>query len=196
MSDAPLPQVTIFPNAAAFRAWLEANHDRADELWIGYYKKGVAKRAMTYPEAVDEALCFGWIDGKARRIDDEVTGQRFTPRRKSSNWSAINIAKIATLSAAGRMHPAGLRAFEARDRQKDASYSYEQAPASLPPEWEERFTSDAAAWAAWQAETPSYRRTATHWVISAKRPETRERRIATLIADSAAGRRVKPFMAP
>jgi len=196
VSDAPLPQVTIFPDAVAFRAWLEANHAEAGELWIGYYKKGVAKAAMTYAEAVEEALCFGWIDGKARRIDDEMTGQRFTPRRKGSNWSAINIAKIAELSAAGRMHPAGLRAFEARDRRKDATYSYEQPPASLAPEWEERFRAESRAWAAWQAETPSYRRTATHWVMSAKRAETRERRLATLIADSAAGRRVKPFLAP
>jgi uncharacterized protein YdeI (YjbR/CyaY-like superfamily) len=119
VSDAPLPEITIFPDAAAFRAWLEANHDRADELWIGYYKQGVPKTSMTYPEAVEEALCFGWIDGKARRINDEVAGQRFTPRRKGSNWSAINIAKVAELSAAGRMHPAGQRAFEQRERRKD-----------------------------------------------------------------------------
>ena len=120
MNDAPLPRVTIFPDAAAFRAWLEANHHDADELWIGYYKKGVPKTAMTYAEAVEEALCFGWIDGKARRIDDEVTGQRFTPRRRTSSWSAINIAKVGELSAAGRMHPAGLRAFAERDRRRDA----------------------------------------------------------------------------
>ena len=194
MSDAALPEVRIFPNAAAFRAWLEANHDRATELWIGYYKKGVPKTAMTYAEAVEEALCFGWIDGKARRIDDEVTGQRFTPRRKGSSWSAINIAKVAVLSAAGRMHPAGLRAFEERDRRKDASYSYERPAASLPAEWEERFRADPAAWAGWEAETPSYRRTATHWVMSAKRAETRERRLATLIVDTAARKRVKPFL--
>ena len=194
MNDATLPGVTIFPDAAAFRAWLEANHDRATELWIGYYKKGVPKTSMTYAEAVEEALCFGWIDGKARRIDDEVTGQRFTPRRRGSNWSAINIAKIGELRAAGRMHAAGMRAFEERDRRKDASYSYKRPPAALPPEWEARFRADAPAWAAWESETPSYRRTATYWVMSAKRPETRERRLATLIADSAAGRRVKPFL--
>jgi uncharacterized protein YdeI (YjbR/CyaY-like superfamily) len=121
VSDAPLPEVTIFPDAAAFRAWLEANHDTAHEIWIGYYKKGVAKTAMTYAEAVDEALCFGWIDGKARRISDEVTGQRLTPRRRTSSWSAINIAKIGQLTAAGRMRPAGLLAFEQRDRRRDAT---------------------------------------------------------------------------
>lgn len=109
-------QVRIFPTAAWFRAWLEASHDTATELWVGYYKKGVAKTSMTYAESVEEGLCFGWIDGLTRRIDDEVYTIRFTPRRKTSNWSAINIAKVADLTAAGRMHPAGLRAFEERNR--------------------------------------------------------------------------------
>lgn len=186
--------VRIFASAADFRAWLEEHHASAGELWIGYYKKGVPKTSMTYPEAVEEALCFGWIDGQSRRVDDEVTAQRFTPRRKTSSWSAINIAKVADLRAAGRMHPAGIRAFEERDQRKDASYSYERPAAELPPEWIERFRADAEAWAYWQAETPSYRRTVTHWLLSAKRPETRERRLATLIADSAAGRRIGPML--
>ena len=186
--------VRIFPTAADFRRWLEEHHDTASELWIGYYKKGVPKTSMTYAEAVEEALCFGWIDGQARRIDDEVTSQRFTPRRRTSSWSAINIAKIGELTAAGRMHPAGVRAFEERDRRKDAIYSYERPPQELPPDWLERFEADADAWAHWQSETPSYRRTVTHWVLSAKRPETRERRFAILIADSAAGRRIGPML--
>jgi len=186
--------VRIFASAAEFRGWLEANHDTATELWMGYYRKGVPKTSMTYAEAVDEALCFGWIDGQTKRIDDEVTAQRFTPRRRTSNWSAINIAKVARLTAEGRMHPAGTRAFEERDRCRDATYSYERPPQELAPEWLARFEADAAAWSYWQAETPSYRRTAVHWVVSAKRPETRERRFATLVADSAAGRRVKPFL--
>ena len=113
--------VRIFPTAAGFRSWLESNHDEASELWVGYYKKGVRKTSMTYAESVEEALCFGWIDGLTRRIDDEVYTVRFTPRRKTSNWSAINIGKVAALTAAGRMHPAGLRIFEQRDRRKDAS---------------------------------------------------------------------------
>jgi uncharacterized protein YdeI (YjbR/CyaY-like superfamily) len=195
VSDKPVPVATVFPSAAAFRVWLEANHDTASELWVGYYKKGVPKTGMTYLEAVDEALCFGWIDGLGRRIDDEVTANRFTPRRKTSNWSAINIAKVAALTAAGRMHPAGLRAFEERDRRRDATYSYESVPRELPESWLARLRADAEAWAYWQAETPSYRRTVTYWIMSAKRPETRERRFATLIGDSAAGRRVKPFLA-
>ena len=145
--------VRIFPTAADFRRWLEEHHDTASELWIGYYKKGVPKTSMTYAEAVEEALCFGWIDGQARRIDDEVTAQRFTPRRRTSSWSAINIAKIAELTAAGRMHPAGVRAFEERDRRKDAIYSYERPPQELLPDWLERFEADADAWAHWQSET-------------------------------------------
>jgi uncharacterized protein YdeI (YjbR/CyaY-like superfamily) len=186
--------VRVFETAAEFRAWLEANHDTASELWVGYYRKGVPKTSMTYPEAVDEALCFGWIDGQTKRIDDEVTAQRFTPRRKASNWSAINIGKVARLTAEGRMHPAGTRSFEGRDRRRDATYSYERPAQELPPQWLARFEADAAAWAYWQAETPSYRRTAVYWVVSAKRPETRERRFTALVADSAAGRRVKPFL--
>jgi uncharacterized protein YdeI (YjbR/CyaY-like superfamily) len=186
--------VRIFPSAADFRAWLEQHHASADELWVGYYKKGVPKTAMTYAESVDEALCFGWIDGKARRIDDEVTSIRFTPRRRTSSWSAINIAKIATLTAAGRMHPSGIRAFEERDRRKDAIYSYERPHAELPAEWTATFQADPGAWRYWMGETPSYRRTASYWIMSAKRPETRERRFRTLVADSAAGHRVKPFI--
>ncbi len=186
--------VRIFDTPADFRAWLEANHGAADEIWVGYYRKGVAKTAMTYPEAVEEALCMGWIDGQAGAVSDEVWSNRFTPRRRRSNWSAINIARVAALSAAGRMHPAGIRAFEERDQHRDASYSYERPPEGLPAAYQGRLEADTNAWAYWEAETPSYRRTATHWILSAKRPETRERRFATLVADSTAGRRVKPFI--
>jgi uncharacterized protein YdeI (YjbR/CyaY-like superfamily) len=112
--------VEIFSTAAEFRAWLEENHATATEQWVGYYKRGVPKTSMTYAEGVDEALCFGWIDGQARRISDEVSSIRFSPRRKGSNWSAVNIAKVARLTEAGRMHPAGMRAFEARDPRRDA----------------------------------------------------------------------------
>lgn len=195
MADRLPPDATIFPNPLAFRDWLAMNHDTAPELWIGYYKRGVTKAAMTYAEAVEEALCFGWIDGQVRRIDDEVVANRWTPRRPTSSWSAINIAKVAALTAAGRMQPAGLRAFEERDRRKDAIYSYESAPQELPPEWLARFQADAAAWTYWQSEQPSYRRTVTHWVLGAKRAATRERRLETLMADSAAGRRVRQFVA-
>jgi uncharacterized protein YdeI (YjbR/CyaY-like superfamily) len=117
----PAPgDVHVFPGSADFRAWLAANHDSATHLWVGYYKKGVPKQSMSYPQSVEEALCFGWIDGITRRIDDEVYTTRFTPRRKGSNWSATNIAKVAELREAGRMHPAGLLAFDVRERRSDA----------------------------------------------------------------------------
>ena len=186
--------VMVFASREELRDWFARNHETATEAFIGYYRKGVGKPSTTWVDAVEEALCVGWIDGITFRIDDEVTANRFTPRRKGSSWSAVNIAKVAELRAAGRMRPAGIRAFEERDRSKDASYSYEQPESAFPPDWLQRFRADAAAWAGWQAETPSYRRTVTHWVMSAKRPETRERRFATLLADTAAGRRVGPML--
>lgn len=186
-------EVLVFAGAAGLRAWLEANHDAADEAWIGYYRKGVPKTSITYPQLVDEVLCFGWIDGITYRVDDEVTASRITPRRRSSNWSAVNIAKVAELRPAGRMHPAGIQAFEGRDRRRDAIYSYERPEKELPAEWLARFGASTPAWAYWLSETPSYRRTTAHWVVSATREETRARRFAALLADSAAGRRVKPF---
>ena len=186
-------QVRLFPSASDFRDWLESNHDSAPELFVGYYKKGSGKTAMTYPESVDEALCYGWIDGITFRIDDEVTATRFTPRRPTSNWSAVNIAKIAALRAEGRMRPAGLRAFEGRDQRNDQSSS-ERPAQELPAEWLARLEAKPAAWSYWTSETPSYRRTVAHWVLSAKRPETRERRFETLVADSAAGRRIGPML--
>ena len=187
-------EVRIFPSAADFRAWLADNHERIPALFVGFYRKAAARTAMTYAEAVDEALCQGWIDGITYRVDDEVRAVRFTPRRRGSSWSAVNIAKVAVLRAAGRMRPAGIRAFEERDRRKDGIYSYEQPPVELPESWIARFRADPDAWAYWDSETPSYRRTATHWATSAKREETRERRFAMLVADCAAGRRVKPFL--
>ena len=184
---------TIFAAAADFRAWLEAHHDTATELWVGYYKKGVPKTSMTYPQSVEEALCFGWIDGLTRRIDHEVHATRFTPRRRSGTWSAANIAKVAELRAAGRLHPAGIRAFEERDRRRDLPPPSERPVQELPADWLARLRADPAAWAYWQAQTPVYRRDATRWVLDAKRPETRDRRMAALIEDSAAGRPIKPL---
>lgn len=188
------PACVIFPSAAAFRSWLAEHHASASELWVGYYKKGVPKSAMTYSEAVEEALCYGWIDGQVRRIDDEIVANRYTPRRATSNWSTINIAKVAELTAAGRMQPAGLRAFETRDRRRDASYSYERAPRQLSADFAAALLGDPAAASHWQAATPSYRRLAADWVMSAKRPETRERRFAELLAETRAGRRPRPFL--
>jgi uncharacterized protein YdeI (YjbR/CyaY-like superfamily) len=194
ISSPTLEDIRIFPTAAAFRAWLEANHGAATELWVGYYKKGVPKTSMTYPQSVDEALCFGWIDGLTKRIDDEVYTIRFTPRRKTSNWSAVNLPKIAELTAAGRMHPAGVRAFEERDRRKDAIYSYERPVADLPADMLERLRADEAAHAYWQSRTASFRRQVTYWIVSAKRAETRERRFSALLSNAAAGRDPQPLL--
>ena len=189
---APVPKrIEIFPSAAEFRDWLEANHATAADVWIGYYKKGVAMASVSYPESVDEALSFGWIDGITRRIDDEVYATRFTPRRKRSNWSAVNVARVGELTAAGRMHPAGVSAFEARTADKTGVYSYENRPADLPAEYRRQLEANGRASSWWQAQTPGYRRVATWWVVSAKREATRERRMATLIADCAAGRMIQ-----
>jgi uncharacterized protein YdeI (YjbR/CyaY-like superfamily) len=187
-------QVAIFPKATDFRAWLDANHKAAAELFVGYYRKGSGMTAMTYPESVDEALCYGWIDGITYKVDEDVRATRFTPRRKGSNWSAVNIAKVAELTKAGRMRPAGTRAFEERDRSRDAPYSHERAVEELPPEMLERLEADAAASAYWQSSAPSFRRQAAYWIVSAKRPETRERRFAELLRASREGRRPAPFV--
>jgi uncharacterized protein YdeI (YjbR/CyaY-like superfamily) len=186
---------TFFASPDDFRAWLEKHHDIENEVFVGFYKKATGKQAMTWSQAVDEALCFGWIDSVMRRIDEERHMQRFTPRRRGSIWSKVNIAKVAKLKEAGLMHPAGLAAFEARSEARSGIYAFEQEKAAeLPAEYEKRLRANAAAWRYWQASAPSYRRTATHWVTSAKKEETRERRLAQLIEDSAAGRNAPPFI--
>lgn len=187
-------EVLLFPTRDELRAWFAANHQTATEAFIGYYRKGVGKPSTTWEEAVEEALCVGWIDGITFRVDDEVTANRFTPRRKGSNWSAINIAKVAELRAAGRMLPAGIRAFEERDRRRDQRYSYERPMQELPAELLDRLRADPAAWAFWEGQPPSFRRTAAHWILSAARPETRERRFSTLLEEARAGRRPRPFL--
>ena len=184
-------EVTIFPTSDEFRAWLEANHDSATELWVGFHKKGASRTSMTYKESVDEGLCFGWIDGITRRIDEEVYTIRFTPRTKRSTWSAVNVARIGELISAGRAHPAGIRAFEARTQDNTGIYSYENRPADLPDAYLELLKTNEAAWSWWRAQRPGYRRVATWWVVSAKQEATRVRRLATLIEDCAAGRMIK-----
>ena len=181
----------MFDDAAALREWLAANHATATEAWFGYYRKGTGKSSVTYPEAVDQALCFGWIDGITYRIDDEVTANRFTPRRKGSYWSAVNIGKVERLEAAGLMEPAGLAAFEARDASAQARYSYENRPADLPEPMLARLRTNPTALEYWERQTASYRRTAAFWVTSAKQRATRDRRLEQLIADSAAGRPIR-----
>jgi uncharacterized protein YdeI (YjbR/CyaY-like superfamily) len=161
---------------------------------VGVYKKHTGKRAMSWSEAVDQALCFGWIDGRANAIDEDRYMQRFTPRRPGSNWSKINIAKVAKLTEAGLMRPAGLRAFEARKEEKSGVYSFEQRhDLKLPEEYEQRLSANPAAREYWESRPPSYRKAATFWVMSAKREETRERRLGQLIEDAANGLDVKPL---
>jgi uncharacterized protein YdeI (YjbR/CyaY-like superfamily) len=186
-----------FTSPDELRDWFAANHETATELWLGSYKKATGKPTVTWSEAVDEALCVGWIDSVRYSIDAERSAQRFTPRRKGSNWSAINIAKIKALTDAGRMKPAGIAAFAARTEERSAVYSYERRhEAAFEAEQEARFRRNETAWAWFQGRGASYRTTATFWVVSAKRPETREKRLDTLIEDSAAGRTVKPLTPP
>ena len=192
MSSAPKPtDVTFFRDADELRSWFDANHDTASQLWIGFYKRGVDVPSVTYKEAVDEALCVGWIDSVTYRLDEHSRAQRYTPRRRNSVWSAVNTKRVGELIEAGRMRPAGVAAFEARDPERTAIYSYERAAAALDDASMARFRSVPGALDFFEAQSPSYRRGALYWVLSAKRPETRERRLATLIDDSASGRRIK-----
>ena len=182
---------TFFATPADLRRWLKRHHKSADELLVGFYKKGSGRPSITWPESVDEALCFGWIDGVRRSLDDQSYTIRFTPRRPGSIWSLINIRKVEALIRGGRMEPAGLEAFEARDEAKSGVYSFEQREnAKLEAKAEAEFKANRAAWRFFQAQPAGYRKIAIFFVVSAKREETRERRLQTLIADSAAGRRI------
>ena len=180
---------TFFSGPEEFRAWLAAHHDTASELWMGLYKRHVPERGLTWEQAVLEAVCWGWIDSVAQRIDDDTRRQRWTPRKRGSNWSAINIAAVERLKAEGRMQPAGLAAYELRREDRSGIYSYEQVrDAELPPEYAARLAADPAASAFWEVATVSYRRLATHWVVTAKQEPTREKRMAQLLEDCAGGR--------
>jgi uncharacterized protein YdeI (YjbR/CyaY-like superfamily) len=179
----------------AWRAWLEAHHGDARDHWVGFHKRDSGRESITWPEAVDQALCFGWIDGIRRRIDDASYMIRFTPRRRTSRWSMVNARRVGELREAGLMRPAGIAAFEARTVEGTSSYEQRDA-AAFDPDRERRLRADAAAWAYFSAQAPWYRRTATHWVMSAKREETRDRRLARLIEDCAAGRPTGPLARP
>jgi uncharacterized protein YdeI (YjbR/CyaY-like superfamily) len=191
---------TFFRTPADFRKWFEKHHDTVPELLVGFYKKGSGKPSITWPESVDEALCFGWIDGIRRTIDDESYTIRFTPRRARSIWSAVNVKRVAELTKVGRMQPAGLRAFEARDPKRSGIYTYEQERPKeeqrLDPAYQTKLEANAKAWAFFQAQAPYYRRIVSRWVMSAKKEETRLKRLATLIEDSARGRRIGPLSRP
>jgi uncharacterized protein YdeI (YjbR/CyaY-like superfamily) len=186
----------FFVDRAEFRAWLERHHDTATEVWVGFFRKGTRRTTLDYPASVEEALCFGWIDGVRKKIDEDSYTNRFTPRRPGSNWSEVNIRRVHELTARGRMAPAGLREFEAR-KATPAGYSFEQrGTMEFDAVMETRFRANPAAWDWWTAAPPGYRKFAIWWVLSAKREATRARRLETLIADSAAGRKVGPMRRP
>ena len=182
----------FFATPAAFRAWLKKHHKTADELWVGYYRKDSGKPSLTWQESVDEALCFGWIDGIRKKVSDEAYTNRFTPRRAGSNWSAINIAKVEELTKKKRMHAAGLAAFAKRTEAKSRIYTYEQVSMELATPIEKIFKSHKRAWAFFQVQPPYYRKLMTGWVNGAKQEETRLRRLDKLMAACESGRR---FMA-
>lgn len=186
MSSEPV----FFKSPGEFRKWLQRNHGTETEVMVGFYKKESAKKGITYREALDEALCFGWIDGVRRKVDAESYTNRFSPRKPRSNWSAINITRVKELIETGRMAAPGLKAFEARDSARDAAHSQVRETAAFDAASRAAFQKNTKAWAFFEAQPPGYRRLAAFYVIEAKRPETRARRLERLIADSAAGRRL------
>lgn len=179
-----------FSSPQDFYDWLEQNHETADEVYVGFFKQHTGKRAMSWSEAVDQALCFGWIDTRTNSIDQDRYMQRFTPRKPGSNWSKINVEKVAKLKEAGLMRPAGLAAFERRSDDKTGVYSFENKT-ELAPEYDAQLRANKPAAEYFESRPPWYRRTAIHLVMSAKREETRLRRLSQLIEDSAAGRDIK-----
>lgn len=180
----------FFKSQEALRKWFEKNHNKKEELWLGYYKKSAGKASVSYKESVDTAICFGWIDGIAKGINEEKYCQRYTPRRAKSIWSAVNIKKVEALTKAGLMHESGLAAFNNRDKKMAGLYSFEQKEIKLTPALLKLMKANKKAWEYFSKAPPGYRKTATWWVISAKQEETRLRRMKTLIADSEAGRRI------
>ena len=184
-------QPTFFETPAAFRRWLQRHHKSATELWVGFYKKGTGRPSLTWPESVDEALCFGWIDGIRKRLDDAAYVIRFTPRKPGSTWSTVNTRKAEELILARRMRPAGQRAFDARDPVRSGVYSFEQREhAKLTPRQERQFKANKRAWVFFAAQPPGYRKIAAFYVTSAKQEATKARRLKILIDDSAAGQRI------
>jgi uncharacterized protein YdeI (YjbR/CyaY-like superfamily) len=186
----------FFRTPPEFRAWLEKNHDTKTELQLGFYKRASGRKGITYEEALDEALAFGWIDGVTKRVDDERWAIRFTPRRPKSIWSLKNIRRVGELTKLGRMAPPGIAAFKRRDPTEAGTYSFEQANPEFGEDLERRFRRNRKAWRFWEEQPPGYRKAATWWVVSAKREETRLRRLGTLIEDSANGRRVAQLTSP
>lgn len=186
----------FFASPADMRRWLEKNHAAADELWVGYYKVGSGRPSITWPESVDEALCYGWIDGIRKSIDTLSYKIRFTPRRPGSIWSDVNVKRIAALSDAGRMTAPGLAAFARRKEEKSGVYSHERPATELATSYLDELQADAKAWSYFSSQAKSYQKAVIWWVMSAKREETRLRRLKQLISESQAGRRIAQFTSP
>jgi uncharacterized protein YdeI (YjbR/CyaY-like superfamily) len=181
----------FFQTPSAFRRWFAKNYERAPELWVGFHRKDSGRPSITWPESVDEALCYGWIDGIRKKVDAESYKIRFTPRRAKSTWSAVNIARIAVLTREGRMRPAGIAAFARREETNSARYSFENGEsAKLSADDEREFRRDPVAWEFFQCQPAGYRRLAAWFVISAKRSETRRTRLQRVIAESRSRRRI------
>jgi uncharacterized protein YdeI (YjbR/CyaY-like superfamily) len=184
-------KLVFFSTQKHFRKWFEKNHKKEKELFVGYYKVSSGKPSVTWSESVDEALCFGWIDGIRRSVDDESYCIRFTPRKPNSNWSAINIKKVEDLTKLGLMKPEGLHSFSLRKENKSKIYSYENPLVSFDKSFEKLFKANKKAWAFYQTTTPTYRKVTTRWVMSAKQEETRLKRLEELIRDSQVGKKIK-----
>jgi uncharacterized protein YdeI (YjbR/CyaY-like superfamily) len=184
-------QPIFFATQSAFRKWLQKNHEKAAELLVGFYKVSSGKQSITWSQSVDEALCFGWIDGVRKRIDEESYSIRFTPRKPKSIWSAINIKKVEELSKQGLMHPAGLTAFSKREENKSRIYSYEKEISTLPDDFLKKFKANPNAWKYFQSLAPSYQNSAIHWIVSARQEATKVKRLQELIRDSEAGQKIK-----
>jgi uncharacterized protein YdeI (YjbR/CyaY-like superfamily) len=186
----------FFRSAAELRAWFATNAATAKEVWVGFHRVGTGRATLTWSQAVDEALCVGWIDGIRKRVDDTRYANRFTPRNPRSSWSAVNIRKVEALSREGRMQPAGVEAFRSRADSRSQIYSYEQRPPELVEPYKGIFRKENTAWAFYQAQPPYYRKVTTWWVVSAKKEETRLKRLRALIEDSRLGRRIKELARP
>jgi uncharacterized protein YdeI (YjbR/CyaY-like superfamily) len=182
--------IVYFPSPAAFRKWLQKRHAVEKQLWVGFHRKRTGTPSLTWQQSVDEALCFGWIDGIRKRIDEDCYTIRFTPRKPTSNWSAINIARVKALTKQGLMKPPGLAAYAKRDEKRSAIYAYENRPKALAPEYEKELRRNARAAAFFDALPPAFRKLMAFYVMSAKKEETRQSRLAKLIAASAAGKRL------
>ncbi|MBC9930936.1 YdeI/OmpD-associated family protein [Chitinophaga qingshengii] len=185
---------TFFETGSAFRKWLDKHHHKAEELLVGFYKVGSGKKSMSWSESVDEAICYGWIDGVRKTIDEESYTIRFTPRKHKSIWSAVNVKKVEDLTREGRMMPAGIAAFNKREMERTAIYTYERAdPLQLSEAYERQLRANQKAWEFYQKMPPSYRKLTAHWIMSGKQEATRDKRLAELIRDCAAGTKVKKY---